>query len=75
MPDFNFIKGSKIKSKGVASKILPAKIKIIPKKIESVTMKNLMTFETFCVLAFANKDKISAKIIKIIIPKNSKFIY
>ena len=75
IPDFNLIKGSKIKSNGAMSKTLPARTKIIPKKIEMTTIKNLMFFETFRVLAFANDDNISIKIIKIIIPKNSKFIY
>ena len=75
MPEFNLIKGSKNKIIGAASKILPAKIRIIPKKIENITTNNLIAFEIFCVLPFANADKINTKIIKIIIPKNSKFIY
>ena len=75
IPDFNLIKGSRTKSNGATSKNLPAKNKIIPKKIEVITIKTLTFFETFRVLAFANEDNISIKIIKIIIPKNSKFIY
>ena len=69
MPDCNFIRGRSINSIGAANKILPAKTRIIPIKIEIITTKNLIFFEIFCVLAFANQDKIKIKIIKIIIPK------
>ena len=75
MPDCSFIKGSKIKRSGAANNILPAKTRTIPNKIENITIINRILFEIFCVLAFANEDKISTKIIKIIIPKKSKFIY
>ena len=46
-PDFNFIKGSISKNIGAASKILPAKTNIIPKRIEKITNKNLIFLEIF----------------------------
>ena len=42
---------------------------------ENNTIKSLIFFEIFFVLALANQDKAIIKIIKIIIPKKSKFIY
>ena len=75
MPDCSFIKGSKIKSSGAANKNLPARTRIIPIKNENITVKNLIFFEILWVLAFPNDDKARTKIIKIIIPKNSRFIY
>ena len=74
-PDFNFINGNNIKNKGAASKILPAKISITAKSTEKIIIKNLILFETFSVFALANAVKTRAKIIKIIIPKKTKFIY
>ena len=74
-PDFNLIKGSISKNIGAANKILPAKTNIIPNSIERITNKNLIFLEIFCVFALAKEDKASTKIIKIIIPKKSKFIY
>ena len=69
MPDCNLIRGNNIRSIGAANKILPAKTKTIPIKIEIITIKNLILFEIFWVFAFANQVKIKIKIIKIIIPK------
>ena len=74
MPDCSFIKGISSKINGAANMTLPAKTKITPTNTEKVTIKILIFFEIFCVLAFANHDKAITKIIKIIIPKNSKFI-
>ena len=74
-PDFNLIKGNINKNIGAAKKTLPAIINIIPISIEKVIIINLIDLETFLVLASENQVKISAKIIKIIIPKKIKFIY
>tara|TARA_B110000438_G_C15803486_1_gene646240 strand:- start:1843 stop:2109 length:267 start_codon:yes stop_codon:yes gene_type:complete len=75
IPEPNFIKGNSIKSNGAAKIILPAKTRITPKKRESITIRNLIFFEIFLVFALANEDKAKTKTIKIIIPKNIKFIY
>ena len=75
MPDWSFINESNIKSNGAANIILPAKISITPIRRENITIKNLILFEILWVLAFENQDKTKTKIIKIIIPKKSKFIY
>ena len=75
MPEPNFTKGRISKSIGAANKSRPAKINIIPNIIERITIKNLIFFEIFCVLALANEVKAKTKIIKIIIPKKTKFIY
>jgi len=75
MPDCSFINGSKTKINGAANIILPAKTSIMPPKIENIIIKNLIAFEILCLLAFENQDKTRIKIIKIIIPKNTKFIY
>ena len=69
------IKGRSTKSNGAAKIILPAKTKIIPTKIDSITIKNLIFLEIFRVFALANADKATTKTIKIIIPKKIKFIY
>ena len=74
-PDFNFIKGNSNMSIGAASKMRPAKTSTNPSKIDRITIKNLIFLEIFWVLAFAKRDKTRAKIIKIIIPKKTKFIY
>ncbi len=75
MPEPNFTKGRINKSIGAANKSRPAKINIIPNNIERITIRNLIFFEIFCVLALANEVKAKTKIIKIIIPKKAKFIY
>ena len=75
MPDFNFIKGKINKRTGAANKTLPAIISKIPNKSEKIIIKNLTFFEIFLVLALANHTNIRLKIIKIIIPKKTKFIY
>ena len=75
IPDPSFIKGRSTKSNGAAKIILPAKTKIIPTKIDSITIKNLIFLEIFRVFAFANADKAKTRTIKIIIPKKIKFIY
>ena len=73
-PDFNLIRGKISKNIGAANKSLPAKTNIIPKNIDRITIKNLIFFEIFSVFALANDDKAKIKIIKIIIPKKTKFI-
>ena len=74
-PDFSLIKGNSSTNNGAANNILPAKINNIPKIKENNTIKILTFLEIFCVLALANQDNINTKIIKIIIPKKTKFIY
>jgi hypothetical protein len=75
IPEPNFIKGNSIKSNGAAKIILPAKTRITPKKRESITIRNLIFFEIFLEFALENEYKAKTKTIKIIIPKNIKFIY
>ena len=74
-PDFNFIKGKINKNIGAANKMRPAKTSAAAKSTERMIIKSLMIREIFLVFALANADKIKTKIIKIIIPKKSKFIY
>ena len=75
MPDCNFIKGNKNKKIGAANIILPANAKITPSSRENTTIKNLIFFEIFFVLALANHANAKIKIVKINIPRKRKFIY